>query len=204
MKIFVTGIDTNIGKTFISAILAKTMNADYFKPIQCGDLENTDSDKVAHWAKVNVYPETYKLKAPQSPHLAASLENTHINLNDISIPKTDNHLVIEGAGGLLVPLNDKEYIIDIPKRFDLPVILVCKSYLGSLNHTLLAIEALRERGIKILGLVFNGKPNQESEDFLVKRSGIKKLLNVDWEEKIDDSVLSKYSDQLKTRLEQWI
>ena len=204
MKVFVTGIDTNIGKTFISAILAKTMNADYFKPIQCGDLENTDSDKVAHWAKANVHPETYKLKTPQSPHLAASLENKTINLNDINIPKTDNHLVIEGAGGLLVPLNDKDYIIDIPKKFGLPVILVCRSYLGSLNHTLLAIEALKEREIEILGLVFNGKPNQESEDFLIKRSGLKKLLNVDWEEKIDDSVLEKYSTQLKPRLEKWI
>ena len=204
MKVFVTGIDTNIGKTFISAILAKTMNADYFKPIQCGDLENTDSDKVAYWAKANIHPETYKFKTPQSPHLAASLENKTINLNDINIPKTDNHLVIEGAGGLLVPLNDKDYIIDIPKKFGLPVILVCRSYLGSLNHTLLAIEALKEREIEILGLVFNGKPNQESEDFLIKRSGLKKLLNVDWEEKIDDSVLEKYSTQLKPRLEKWI
>ncbi|TDJ06161.1 MAG: dethiobiotin synthase [Deltaproteobacteria bacterium] len=204
MKVFVTGIDTGIGKTFISAILTKALNADYFKPIQCGDLENSDSHKVYKWAKAFTHPETFRLKTPQSPHLAASLENQRIRLEDIKIPVTKNHLVIEGAGGLLVPLNDKEYIIDIPKKLNLPVILVCKNYLGSLNHTLLAIEALNERGIKILGLIFNGQPNQASEDFLVKRSGVKKLLNVNHEEIIDESIVEKYSTLLKPRLEKWI
>ena len=204
MNIFVTGIDTNIGKTFISAILTPALEAANFKPIQCGDLDNSDSHKVSRWTKAFIHPETHRLKMPTGPHLAASMENKHICLNDIKIPITKNHLIIEGAGGLLVPLNEKDYIIDIPKNFNLPVILVCKSYLGSLNHTLLAVEALKERGIKILGFIFNGNSNPDSEDFLVKRSGVEKLLNVDWEEKIDDSVIEKYSSRLKPRLKKWI
>jgi len=200
MKVFVTGIDTDIGKTFISAILVDALKADYFKPIQCGDLENSDSLKISKWTKAKVHPENYSFKNPQSPHLAASLENKEISLKDIKLPETENNLVIEGAGGLLVPLNDKEYIIDIPKHLNLPVILVCKSYLGSLNHTLLSIEALKKRGINILGLIFNGKPNPVSEDFLIKRSGLKKLLNVEQEDQINDQVIAKYS----RRLAQWI
>ncbi|RLA61471.1 MAG: dethiobiotin synthase [Epsilonproteobacteria bacterium] len=200
MNIFVTGIDTDIGKTFISAILVNAFKADYFKPIQCGDLTDSDSHKISKWTEAKVHPETFRFNAPQSPHLAASLENRNIKISDIELPKTNNNLVIEGAGGLLVPLSDDEYIIDIPKKLNLPVILVCKNYLGSLNHTLLSIEALKERGIEILGLIFNGQENPKSEDFLVKKSGIKKLLNVDWEEEINKQVIEKYS----RRLAQWI
>lgn len=197
MKIFVTGIDTDIGKTIISAILVKALDAEYFKPIQCGDLENSDSDKILKLTETKVHPETYRFKAPVSPHLAASLENRSINLSEIKLPRTDSNLIVEGAGGLLVPLNDKDFIIDIPKVLNLPVVLVCKSYLGSLNHTLLSIEALKLRGIEILGLIFNGKENPDSEEFLVKRTGIKNLLNVDWVEEINHQVLEKYSERIK-------
>jgi len=200
MKVFITGIDTDIGKTFISAILVDALKADYFKPIQCGDLENSDTLKISEWTEAKVHPESYRFKAAQSPHLAARLENKKINLKDIKLPDTSKNLIIEGAGGLLVPLNDNEYIIDIPKYFNLPVILVCNSYLGSLNHTLLSIEALKERGIEILGLIFNGKSNPESEDFLVKKSGLKILLHVGLEKHINHQVISKYSQ----RLAKWI
>ena len=200
MKIFITGIDTDIGKTVASAILAQALKADYFKPIQCGDLNNSDSKKVQTWTDAKIFPENYKLKTPKSPHLAASIENTEISLDKIQLPKTNNKLIIEGAGGLLVPLNNKDYIIDIPKKFNLPVILVCKNYLGSLNHTLLSIEALKKRNIKIMGLIFNGTSDLESEKFLEKKSGVSKILNIEIENKIDKETILKYSQ----RLDKWI
>ncbi len=192
MKLFITGIDTNIGKTITSAIFCKALGADYFKPIQCGDLDNSDTHKMIGWG-INQFPEALRLPLPKSPNFASA---TPIRLDNINLPQTKNPLVVEGAGGVLVPLNQNDYIIDLAKKWNLPVVLVCKSYLGSLNHTLLSVEALRSRGIEIKGLVFNGVTNEESEIFLVKRTGLKILLKIRQENRITQKVIEEYAKGL--------
>lgn len=192
MRLFITGIDTNIGKTITSAIFCKALGADYFKPIQCGDLDNSDTHKMTGWG-INQFPEALRLELPKSPNFASV---NPIRLENIYFPQTKNNLVVEGAGGVLVPLNQNDYIIDLAKKWNLPVVLVCKSYLGSLNHTLLSVEAIRSRGIEILGLVFNGVTNEESENFLTKRTGLKILLKIRQENEITQKVIEEYAKGL--------
>jgi len=192
MRLFITGIDTNIGKTITSAIFCKALGADYFKPIQCGDLDNSDTHKMIGWG-INQFPEALRLELPKSPNFASA---SPIRLENINLPQTKNNLVVEGAGGVLVPLNQNDYIIDLAKKWNLPVVLVCKSYLGSLNHTLLSVEAIRSRGIEILGLVFNGVTNEESENFLAKRTGLKILLKIRQENEITPKVIEEYAKGL--------
>lgn len=174
-KYFITGIDTNVGKTIISAILTEKLQADYWKPIQSGDLENTDSNKIKNLisnTKSLIFPESYRLKTPASPHYAAKLDNTTIDLNKIELPKTNNHLIIEGAGGIMVPLNQTTLIIDLIKKLNTEVILVSKNYLGSINHTLLSIEILKYHKIPIKGLVFSGEGNPSTENFILQYTDI--------------------------------
>ncbi len=178
---FVTGIDTNIGKTIASAVLVESLKADYWKPVQCGDLEHSDSMKVAELISntdTKIHPETHRLQTPASPHLAAEIEERLIQLSDFSLPETKNKLVIEGAGGILVPLNNEDTIIDLAKKFKAKVILVTKNYLGSLNHTLLSIDYLMRNKLEIAGMIFNGKENPSLEPFLVQKTGIPKLGNI--------------------------
>ena len=157
-KVFVTGIGTGVGKTHVSAMLVKLWNADYWKPIQSGDLQRSDSMQVAELAdhKVKIFPERYKLTAALSPHASAALDGLNILLSDFSLPYTDRSLVVEGAGGLYVPINDKDFIIDLIVHLKLPVVLVLQDYLGCINHTMLSIEALVSKGIPIDTVVFNG------------------------------------------------
>jgi dethiobiotin synthetase len=200
-KIFVTGIDTDIGKTVVSAIMTKALMASYWKPVQCGDLENSDTSKVARWTGQKVFPESYRLLTPESPHLAAFREGVTISLNQIKAPEVGQEpLVVEGAGGLLVPLNDQDLIIDVVQRLDLPTILVTKNYLGCLNHTLLSIEALQRRGIPICGLVFNGKHDPELESYLIEKAGAPKLFHLEVEENINSDVINKYAKKLTSSL----
>jgi dethiobiotin synthetase len=204
MKIFITGIDTNIGKTIASAIFVKALQADYYKPIQCGDLEKSDSKIIAYLTGQNTHSEQFTLKAALSPNLAAADEGQNIELEDLTLPETDNHLIVEGAGGPLVPLNNQQYVIDIARRFNLPAILVTRNYLGCFNHTLLAVEAMENRGIKIKGLVFNGPKNPRYEEFLSQRTGLEKLLHIEQENNLTPQTIEKYSTQLKPRIKQWI
>ncbi len=192
MKYFVTGIDTNIGKTVFSAILCKRINADYFKPIQCGDLNESDTIKMTRWG-INSHPENLRLPLPKSPNFASS---EIIDLDKIKMPQTQNNLVVEGAGGVLVPLNQTDFIIDLAIKWNLPVIIVCKSYLGSLNHTLLTVEALRARNIQIKGLVFNGESNEQSENFLKEKTRLKILLKISPEKEISTDVIERYAKEL--------
>lgn len=192
MRLFITGIDTNIGKTLTSAIFCKALGADYFKPIQCGDLDNSDTKKMIDWG-INRFPEALRLPLPKSPNFASP---SPIRLENINLPQTKNPLVVEGAGGVLVPLNQNDYIIDLAKKWNLPVVLVCKSYLGSLNHTLLSVDAIRSRGIEIKGLVFNGETNEESENFLEKRTGLRILLKIRQEKEITPKVIEEYAKDL--------
>ena len=171
---FLTGIGTDVGKTVVSSILVNLLKADYWKPIQAGDLHFTDSMKIKKWCNgVHIHPERYRLAKPMSPHAAAERDNVEIHLKDFCLPNTENHLIVEGAGGLLVPLNDNQMIIDLIEYLQIDVVLVSQHYLGSINHTLLSIEALLNRQIPIAGIIFNGDENKETESIITSTYKIK-------------------------------
>lgn len=174
---FITGIGTGIGKTIVSAILTEKLKADYWKPVQSGDLEISDSLFVKHLVSPDtvIHPEAYRLSEPLSPHLSARLDGINITLESIRKPQTSNHLIIEGAGGLMVPLNDDELILDLIKSLQAQVIVVSQNYLGSINHTLLTLEILKANQIDIAGLIFNGTANEESEQYITQYSKVKVL-----------------------------
>ncbi|MBO9675452.1 MAG: dethiobiotin synthase [Sphingobacteriaceae bacterium] len=178
---FITGIGTGIGKTLTSAVLTEKLKADYWKPIQSGDLENSDSLAVKNLIsnkKTVIHPESYRLTQPLSPHLSAKLDGIEIDLNKINVPPTENNLIIEGAGGLMVPLNETELIIDLIKKLEAEVILVSQNYLGSINHTLLSINLLKQYEIPVKGIIFNGDQNHETERYIQQYAKIKKLGDV--------------------------
>ncbi|EHO10294.1 dethiobiotin synthase [Myroides odoratimimus] len=163
LKLFVTGIDTGIGKTVTSAILTHYFKADYWKPIQSGDLHESDSMKIQQWNEhVTIHRERFRLQLPASPHESAAKENVNMQLSDFTLPDTVNNLIVEGAGGLFVPVNSSTYMIDLIQHLKIPVALVTKNYLGCINHTMLSIEALRTRNIPIDYLVLNGAFNPYS------------------------------------------
>lgn len=163
MKLFISGTDTNIGKTLISSWLCLHSQFDYFKPIQTGCIEDRDSQTVLHLSGTQIHEESYLFKRPLSPHLAAGYEDKIIELNQIQLPKTER-LIIEGAGGLMVPINHKTMMIDFIQSLKIPVILVASSRLGTINHSLLSIEALKNRGIPLLGVILSGPLNQDNAD----------------------------------------
>lgn len=156
--LFVTGIGTEVGKTVCSAVLTKYFNADYWKPVQSGDLDFSDSMKIKSWVGENTvcHPEKYRFQLAASPHQSAKEEGITIDLNKFMLPETQNNLIVEGAGGLMVPLNNKEFIIDLIEKLNIPVALVVRNYLGCINHTLLSISALNQKKIKLQYLILNG------------------------------------------------
>jgi dethiobiotin synthetase len=181
MKIFITGTDTNIGKTIVSSWLCLHTGYDYFKPIQTGIIEGSDSETVKNLSGSKIHKEAYVFKEPVSPHLAAHLENRSIDSRNIKLPIGDN-LIVEGAGGLLVPINKEDLMIDLIKQFAIPVVLVASSRVGTINHTLLSLEALRIRNIEILGIIVNGEINQsncESIEFYGKAKVLAQLPRLD-------------------------
>ncbi len=170
MNLFITGIGTNVGKTVVSAILTEAFQADYWKPIQSGVVDGKDSDTVKSLisnTKTVFHPEKYLLQEPLSPHFAAKLDGIKIELDKILLPKTANHLIIEGAGGLLVPINDTQYVIDIAKQFGCEIVLVISSYLGCINHSLLSIDYLKRNNFKIKAMVFNGEFELEVKQAII-------------------------------------
>ncbi len=198
-RIFITGNGTDIGKTVVSAIITEALQADYWKPVQSGELENTDTMKVKNLVsntKTVFHPEKFKLNEPLSPHAAAKIDGVLIKLQDFSIPKTVNHLIIEGAGGLMVPLNNNILIADLISYLDLSVIVVSRNYLGSINHTLLTIQELKRRSIPIIGIVFNGEHTPQTEDFIQEYTNLPVLFRIDNEEKIDKQSTLKYAKNL--------
>ena len=203
MRLFVTGIGTEVGKTIIAAILTEALEADYWKPIQAGDLHHSDTDRVKALVTNNrsiFYKEAFCLQQPMSPHAAAEKDGINVHLSNIRAPKTNNHLIIEGAGGLMVPLNYEDCIIDLILQLNCEVVLVSRNYLGSINHTLLSIEALQKRGILIKGIIFNGTENKETEKVILKMANVSLLGRV-WEEKgFDPIVIRKYAAQFKESL----
>ena len=167
MNYFITGIGTNVGKTIVSAILTEALKADYWKPIQSGTIEGLDSTTVKELisnTKTIIHPEVYLLKEPLSPHMAAKIDGVTIELENIQLPKTQNNLIIEGAGGLMVPINNKHYVIDLAKKLDCEIILVISSYLGCINHSILTIDYLLKHNFKIKAFIFNGDFNAEVKE----------------------------------------
>lgn len=198
-KYFITGIGTGIGKTLISAILTEKLMADYWKPIQSGDLDISDSKTIASLIsnpKSVIHPESYRLTRPLSPHLSAKLDGVEIRLDQIIIPETENNLMIEGAGGLMVPLNETQLIVDLIDKLDVEVILISQNYLGSINHTLLSINLLNQYEIKVKGIIFNGDENLETERFILDYSKIKKLGHVPSLRNIDKNVIISAGKEL--------
>jgi len=176
--LFVTGIGTGIGKTIVSAVLVEKLKADYWKPVQSGDLDRSDSSTVKNLIsnkQSKIHPESYRLTQPFSPHKSAAIDGLTIEPENIVLPPTNNKLIVEGAGGLMVPLNKKYLMIDLIKSLNVDVVLVSQNYLGSINHTLLSIYALKNYGIPIKGIIFNGIKDIYSKDFILENSGVKSL-----------------------------
>lgn len=197
-QLFVTGISTEIGKTVASASLVKKLNADYWKPVQAGELDYTDSHKVMDWTGAKAFPEGYALTAPMSPHAAARIDNVKISLEDFKLPETDNNLLVEGAGGLMVPINDEgDLIIDLIKKLNIPAVLVSQNYLGSINHTILSIEALKAREIPIYGILFNGDENRETQDYIIKYSGVKNLGRLSQVNEVNADTIAKLAQSIE-------
>jgi len=197
MKQFiVAGIGTEIGKTVVSAILTAGLKADYWKPIQAGDLDQGDAYWIHHWVpSAIVHPSTYALTQPMSPHSAAEIDGITIDITTFKKP-TDQTLIIELAGGIMVPLNDSQTNLDLIKHLNLPVILVSKNYLGSLNHTLLSFELLQQHGIPMAGIVFNGPENPSGEKFILNHTGLPLILRVNTEEELNEVVIASYADKI--------
>jgi dethiobiotin synthetase len=198
MNYFVTAIDTDSGKTLASAIVCEALEADYWKPVQAGLPRDSETVKnLVSNTRTTVHPETYLLKTPASPHASAKRDGVVINISDLKLPEASQDLIIEGAGGCLVPLNDQDLVIDLISRFNAEVILVADLYLGSINHTLLTIEALRNRQLPIRGIIFNGESNIESERVILLRSGLRCLLRIDRERHIHPGIVKQYAKVLK-------
>ena len=196
--IFITGIGTEIGKTIVSAVLVEKLQADYWKPVQSGQLDNSDTmivQKLISNKKSVFHQEAYRLTQPFSPHLSASLDGIEIDLNKINLPQTENQLIIEGAGGLMVPLNEKILMIDLIEKLDAEVVLVSKNYLGSINHTLLSIEILKNRNIPIKRLIFCGETNQSSEQVIYDQTGIT-ILRIPFFETLNKNTINKFVGKL--------
>jgi len=202
MKLFITGISTDVGKTIASSIIVEALEADYWKPIQAGDLDNSDSHKVKSLisnTKSRIFDNSYKLKTPASPHYAAALDGIIIDVKQIKEPQTKNHLIIEGAGGVFVPLNDSNCVIDLIKE-DYQVIVVSRHYLGSINHTLLTIEALKNRKIDIGGIIFSGYENVATESIILNKTGIRCIGRIEEEPYFDQNVIKEYADLFRVSL----
>ncbi len=201
MEIFVTGIGTDVGKTVVAAVITEALQADYWKPIQSGDFDFGDADRVKSYisnSKTVFHENAYKFHTPASPHFAAAQENTIIDISQIKRPKTKNSLVIEGAGGILVPLNEQHLVVDLIAPTDL-VVVVSRHYLGSINHTLMTIESLRARGKRIAGLVFNGA-NPASESIILELTKLTVLGRLEEEPYIDNRVISAYAEEWSAQL----
>jgi dethiobiotin synthetase len=172
----VTGTDTGVGKTVFAAALAAALGATYWKPIQSGlDGDTSDSEAVSRLGVSHVLPEAYRLTEPLSPHRAAELDGVAIDPARLAIPDVDRTLVIEGAGGLMVPVTRSLLFIDLFRQWQAPVVLVARTGLGTINHSLLSVEALRARGIPILGIAFVGEANEDNEATIAALAGVKRL-----------------------------
>jgi dethiobiotin synthetase len=211
-SLFITGIGTGVGKTLAAAILAEALEADYWKPVQAGYSDGTDSEWVGgvlSGPRTRVHPELYRLKLAASPHLAARAQGVEISLEaiadrhksilDYPRPNQDGWLIIEGAGGILVPLNDKNWVVDLIEKLNAPVIIVSRNYLGSINHSLLTANICQSRQIEVLGWVFNDRYlDYESE--IVKWTGIQFIASLPFTQSPDRDFVRQQAEKIKSRL----
>jgi dethiobiotin synthase len=199
---FITGISTEVGKTISSAIVVESLQADYWKPIQSGDLDNSDTMKIKSLISNSIstfFPSSYEFDYPASPHLSAQMEGRHIELAHIKRPHSSNTLVIEGAGGLFVPLNERNTILDLMLPTD-KIVLVSRHYLGSINHTMLSVEALQRRGLNIFGIIFSGEENTATESWIASYTQIPIIGRIEEEPFFDKNTIKKYADLFKKKL----
>ena len=200
-KYFITGIGTDVGKTVVAAIVTKALNADYWKPIQSG-LDETDRGTLQNLLpnyEGTFHPEAYRLKTPMSPHKAAEIDGVEIKLEHIIRPETDNNLVIEGAGGLLVPINNEHTITDLIEVTD-KIILVSAGYLGSINHTLLSVELLKSRGLTCAGIIYNHVNLDGTIEIIEKMTGIPTIGHISKHDQITPAIINTYAAEFSQKL----
>jgi len=198
--VFVTGTDTGVGKTVAAACLARAWRAGYWKPVQTG-LATGDDDTVTVSALAGLPAErvvapVYALQAPLSPHAAAELEGVRIAMDAIVLPRTAHPLVVEGAGGLYVPLNDRDFMIDLMAKLALPILLVGRSTLGTINHTLLSLAALRSRGLPIGGVVLDGPPNAANRSAIERFGQVRVLAELPPVERLDKAAVDRLAARI--------
>lgn len=198
----ITGIGTDVGKTVVSSIVAEALKATYWKPVQAGDLDNSDSIKVARYtSNVTVLEEGFKLTEPMSPHAAAEIDGVHIELADLKLPAIESNFIVEGAGGLMVPLNSEGLTFaDAIEAWGLPTIVVSRHYLGSINHSLLTIEVLKARGIKIAGIIFVGDENKATESIILKHAAVNMIARIPMAENLDKAFIADQAKKLSSLL----
>lgn len=198
--VFVAGTGTGVGKTLVSAVLTEALDAEYWKPVQSGTCEITDRQTVSELVSAGrtPHPEVYSFRAPLSPHAAAALERREIVLERIVAPQSRRPLVVEGAGGLLVPLSSRWLIADLIAHLNLPIVLVVRHYLGSINHTLLSLEAIRVRKLPLCGVIYSGDENQASEEAIQSHGGgVTVLGRINEEPSVTPEVITRYTGQFR-------
>ena len=205
MRIFVTSIDTNVGKTVCSSILCAGLGYDYWKPVQCGDLDFSDSMKIKSYSPLTkVHAESFQLNAPMSPHEAAKLENMDISINDFKLPKSEE-IIIEGAGGVMVPLNYKgNMIVELASMFEAKVIIVFKNYLGSINHTLLTIDKVKSVGLDILGLLVVGDEVTSSERIIEDATQMNIIARIPIVDRVNQKWVKEQGLKVKNKLDKFL
>ncbi|MFM1914224.1 MAG: Dethiobiotin synthase [Bacteroidota bacterium] len=196
----IAGIGTEIGKTIASSILVKALNFNYWKPVQSGNLEDSDTinvRKLVGQTEGEFFESSYNFINPLSPHTAAELENRKIELKNFILPESNRATIVELAGGIMVPLNDSETNLDLIKKLNLPVVLVSRNYLGSINHTLLSYEILKRENIQILGLIINGKENSSGEKFILNYTQLPIILRINEEEEFNTEKIEEYAGKVE-------
>jgi dethiobiotin synthetase len=196
---FITGIGTDVGKTVVSSILCELLHATYWKPIQSGDLQNSDSKKIQQWLNntVEIIPEAHLFSEALSPHVASKIDGVSINPAMLNLPKTAGNLIVEGAGGWLVPINEAGITFaDLAEQWNIPIILVSRHYLGSINHTLLSIESIQSRNVNIHGIIYVGEPLPDTCEIIEKITGVKTLFTVPIFDKVDKETIKLFVNEL--------
>ena len=196
--LFITGTDTDVGKTVLSALLVATLGRKYWKPIQTGAREGTDRQTVMRWAAITAdqaYPETYLFDAPVSPHLAARLQGTIIDLQRIRRPASADPIIIEGAGGVLVPINENAFMLDLIGKLEAPAIVACRTALGTINHTLLTLSAIRQSRLTVNGVVMIGTENVENRLAIERYGDVPVIGWIPWLDKINRDTLQEVFEQ---------
>jgi dethiobiotin synthetase len=205
-RFFITGTDTGVGKTVVSALLCAALDAYYWKPIQTGTREGTDRrtvERLGELPRAKLLPETYRFSPPVSPHLAAQKAGVTIVLSGIRIPEIGmkENLIVEGAGGALVPVNEAQLMTDLMKHLGLPVLLVSRTALGTINHTLLSLAALRAAGLNVRGVIMVGKPNADNRKAIEHHGKIGVVGAVPWLKKVDrGALLSAFHKNFQPRV----